>query len=240
MKTTRKPFGSECISTGKGNAFSAAGAGAAEAATSAARNGTIMNPPGARIVADTSAKSRKEILRLKTESALQFGAVGVGCPEGETVLARGLRLVHGAVGPVEELFGSVGRGFEPRHSDGSAEVQPGVAVAECAGAREEAVRERLDGGALRLGEEDGEFVAAQPRRHVAGADGLADRMCDLPEELVALDVALLVVQPLEVVDVDVGDADRRSGSFCVRQLRAETLDEGAPLRQARARGGARV
>src|SRR3989442_11623781 len=45
MKTTRNPFGSECISTGKGNAFSAAGAGAAEAATSAARNGTIMNPP---------------------------------------------------------------------------------------------------------------------------------------------------------------------------------------------------
>src|SRR2546428_11087711 len=45
MKTTRKPFGSECISTGKGNAFSAAGAGAEEAATSAARNGTIMNPP---------------------------------------------------------------------------------------------------------------------------------------------------------------------------------------------------
>src|SRR2546428_14089782 len=45
MKAPRKPFGSGCISNGKGNAFSAAGAGAEEAATSAARNGTIMNPP---------------------------------------------------------------------------------------------------------------------------------------------------------------------------------------------------
>ncbi len=86
---------------------------------------------------------------------MQFGAGGVGCPKREAVLARGLRLVHGPVCTVEELFRSVGSGLEPRHPHGRAEVQSGVAVAEGAGSREEAVGERLHRGALRVGEEDG-------------------------------------------------------------------------------------
>src|SRR4051794_5071493 len=41
----------------------------------------------------------------------------------------------------------------------------------------------------------------QPRRHVAGAHRVADAVGDALEELVALDVAALVVEVLEVVDV---------------------------------------
>src|SRR5439155_4566999 len=116
MKTTRRPLESECISTGKGNAFASA-AGAAEAATSAAKSGSIMRfpPRGAH-----RSRQPRQIKEGKPQrSALQLGPRGVSGPEREAVLPSGLLVVHGAVGAVEKLRGRVGSGFESGHAEGS-------------------------------------------------------------------------------------------------------------------------
>src|SRR6184192_949795 len=188
MKTTRRPLGSEWISTGKGNAFASA-AGAAEAATSAAKSGSIMRfPPRG---AHRSRQPRQIKEGKPRRSALQLRPRGVSGPEREAVLPGGLRLVHGAVGAVEKLLGRVGSGFEPGHADGGADVESRVALAEGLGAREQAMRERLHRAALGVGEEHGELVAAQAGRDVAAADGVADGLRDLLQELIALDVPSL-------------------------------------------------
>src|ERR1700716_1274820 len=118
MKATRRPFGNACISTGNGYAFdpSAAGAAGAEAATSAARSESIM-----RFLRGAAHGSRHQP-RIK-ESSLHGGFFGAARPEGEAVFAGGLGFVHGGVGAVEEELGGVGGGFEPRHSDGGADVE---------------------------------------------------------------------------------------------------------------------
>src|SRR5258705_12363889 len=145
---------------------------------------------------------------VESESGLQRWPRRVAGSEREAVLAGGLRLVHRAVGAVEQLLGRVGRGLEPRHSDGRADVEARMSLAERARAGEEPVRERLYRGALGVGEQHRELVAAEAGRDVARADGLADRLRDFLEELVPFDVALVVVDALEVVDVDVGCANR--------------------------------
>src|SRR2546427_1354627 len=233
MKATRRPLGRVCSSSGKGNALAASGAAGAEAAASAATSGKSMRfLRGARMVAEGGRKARKEMPRRTAVSGLQSRLFRVARPERKAVLARRLRLVHGAVGAIEQLLRSVGSGLEPGHPNRRAHVEPRVPLAQRAGAGEEPVRERLDGGALCIGEEDRELVATEAGRDVAGADGLADRLGHLPEELVALDVALVVVDALEVVDVDVGDGDRMPAAARSRQLVREPLEEGAPVRHA--------
>src|SRR5438045_8610622 len=117
MKTTRRPLGSEWISTGKGNAFaSAAGAGAAEAATSAAKSGSIMRfPPRG---AHRSRQPRQIKEGKPRRSVLQLRPRGVSGPEREAVLPGGLRLVHGAVGAVEEQTGRGRCGWRREPADG--------------------------------------------------------------------------------------------------------------------------
>src|SRR6266446_4237848 len=67
MKSTCRPLGNACISTGNGYAFdaSAAGAAGAAAATSAARSESSMRIlRGPRMVADTRRESRNQMLHF--------------------------------------------------------------------------------------------------------------------------------------------------------------------------------
>ena len=61
-----------------------------------------------------------------------------------------------------------------------------------------------------LGQDDGELVAAEARGGVAGAHRLLDPPADLVQHLVAEVVAPAVVDPLEVVEVDVEEPRRLS------------------------------
>src|SRR5262249_19209112 len=82
---------------------------------------------------------------------------------------------------------------------------------------------------------DGELVAAQASGGVAGPDRLLDPPADLLEHLVAEVVAPPVVDPLEVVEVDVEQAGRLT--FLVSELDrvAESFVEESSVRQARER-----
>src|SRR5258708_5373729 len=116
-----------------------------------------------------------------------------------------------------------GRGGAPRQAPRGGEVGPRIALAERPNPRHKAVPQRLDGDALGVGEEHGDLVAVEARRDVSGAHRVLDGGGDVAEELVALEVAALVVEVLEVVDVEVGDADRRGVAAGAHQLLREPL-----------------
>ena len=85
------------------------------------------------------------------------------------------------------------------------------------------------GGVL---EEDGELVAAEPRRRVARAQAPSQPIGDRAEQLVAGTVAEAVVHELEVVEVDEGDGrDRRVGPADAGQRVLDPVEEQRPVRQ---------
>ena len=70
---------------------------------------------------------------------------------------------------------------------------------------------------VRVVDQHGELVAAEPCRKVAGADDALDPCADLREELVSDVVAPAVVHRLEPVEVDVEDSDPVPGSRSLRR-----------------------
>jgi hypothetical protein len=136
------------------------------------------------------------------------------------VLAVLLRPVEGTVGAADELVAVdlvERRGRDPgadRHRAGRREVGVGDPVHD---------RLRRDPCAVLVpaGEEDGELVAAQPERLAA----LAQVRGQLREHLVAARVAVAVVDPLEVVDVDQAEAERVALRLRVGELALEPVVE---------------
>ena len=70
-------------------------------------------------------------------------------------------------------------------------------------------------------EQDGELITSQPSGDVAGAQALADAVCDGAEQPIAGCMAEAVIDGLEVVDIDEEHAD------VVPVLRQRLVDSGA-------------
>ena len=83
------------------------------------------------------------------------------------------------------------------------------------------------------GEEDGELVPAEPERLAA----LAESGRQLRQHLVAAGMAVAVVDPLEVVDVDQADAERIALLARVGELALEPIVEMAVVAESRKRVG---
>ena len=84
-------------------------------------------------------------------------------------------------------------------------------------------------------EEHGELVAVEARDRVAGANGSQDPHPDFDQEAVAFGVAHPVVDQLEVVDVEIEDADLGARLASHLQGVLEAVNETSPVRQSRQR-----
>ena len=82
---------------------------------------------------------------------------------------------------------------------------------------------------FRAGQQDREFVAAEARAGVAGADLGLGAPRDFLERLVAGQVSEAIVDLLEVIDVDHEAGQRLAGAFGARQLLAQPVVEIAPV-----------
>ena len=100
-------------------------------------------------------------------------------------------------------------------SDADARPEPELVAADLDRSRHRCEQPLGDGGGLgRLGnarEQDRELVAAEPRDGVAGTDERLDAAAELGENVVADAVAVLVVDRLELVEVEVDE--RRLGAL---------------------------
>ena len=95
-------------------------------------------------------------------------------------------------------------------------------------AGEHAARDELRGEPLAR-DEDRQLVAAEPVRLLRGAEGARGDAGDLSEHVVAGRMTVGVVEALEIVQVEEGDAERLA--LGVRQQLVETLLERAAVRQ---------
>ena len=77
----------------------------------------------------------------------------------------------------------------------------------------------------RAGEHDRELLATDPARHVKRSHCSGDALGHRGQHVVADEVAVLVVDALEVVEVGDQQADALPGALCSSQLRAEGADE---------------
>src|SRR5262249_42583916 len=86
-----------------------------------------------------------------------------------------------------------------------------------------------------VGDEDGELVAAEPRRQVGRTEVLADSLADGRQEGVARRVAERVVDELEVIEVQ--EDHRRDAARWIRRREAppEPLREQRAVRKTRER-----
>src|ERR1700682_2877512 len=104
MKATCRPLGNACISTGNGYAFDASAAGAAEAATSAAKSESSMRfLRGRRMGGDTRRESRNETLQINRQARQ--------ARQGGNVVSRKHFWVASAVAPTHRrTSGAAARG----------------------------------------------------------------------------------------------------------------------------------
>ena len=146
--------------------------------------------------------------------------------DGDPPLAAGLRLVHGDVAVADQVLGrGVLGGLD---GDADAGVGPDVEPAQAhrLGQRDRDPLGQRDGvGLADLLAHDDELVAAEPGDQVAGADGGAQPLGDLDEQLVTGGVAERVVDDLEVVQVEeqageVSAAGHEPAGDVLRQQRA--------------------
>ena len=86
-------------------------------------------------------------------------------------------------------------------------------------------------GVRRLGacQQDREFIAAESRAGVAGANLRLGTARDFLQRLVARQVAEAIVDLLEMIDVDHEAGERLAGTFGARQLFAQPVVEVAPV-----------
>ena len=81
-------------------------------------------------------------------------------------------------------------------------------------------------------EHDHEFVAAPAGQQVRGPDGGQDALRNGAQDVVALDVAVAVVDFLEGVQVDEDDRERRAVAVGLVRGDGEPVFEGAPVGRA--------
>ena len=153
------------------------------------------------------------------------------------VLAGSLGLVHELVGAEDHLVHRGRRTEEGGHPDaeGHRVRPPGQGLAEL---DPEPVGQRDGAGAVHLGEEHAELVAAQPGHRVESAHRLPERDPHGREHGVPGHVPEPVVDQLEVVAVDVEQRERPAVPAAALQLQPGGLDEGAPVGEGGERVGA--
>ena len=81
------------------------------------------------------------------------------------------------------------------------------------------------------GLDDGEFVAAEPRQHVGGAQRRSQAAGDLPEQFIAGGMAERIVDVLETVEVEHQDRKRPLVPPLVRIDVMELFEKERPVRQ---------
>ncbi|CAA9355673.1 MAG: hypothetical protein AVDCRST_MAG11-3798 [uncultured Gemmatimonadaceae bacterium] len=161
--------------------------------------------------------------------------VGAGRRAGGPVAAGALRLVEGAVGGGEQRLGAVAvvgeRGDAHAHRDGD-RARP-VAQREDVRAhrRADPLGDVARAGRRGVGEEGDELVAGVARRHVSGAQRPAQQVGDAHQDVVALQVAVAVVDVLEVVHVDDEQRHRRRRAARPLDRGRGRLEERAAQRQ---------
>ncbi len=147
----------------------------------------------------------------------------------EAVLAGLLGGIHRDVGVPEELVGGAS-GRRPARSRCSRDRRLAARKLERPAHRlEERLGDDLGAAMVDRLEQDGELVAAEARRGVAGAHASGDAAPDLGQHLVADRVAERVVDRLEVVEVEEQD---RGGARAVGQRRLDALREERAVREA--------
>ena len=134
----------------------------------------------------------------------------------------------------EESFGVVGRVEVRRDADARGDVEPPARDLEGCG---EAIRDPIcDRDRFRAVvepvEQHRELVATQAGEHVGAAHQRLHAVGDLDEQLVAGAVPERVVHDLEVIDVEVQDADHASVPTRGGDGSLELVAEGGPVREA--------
>ena len=158
--------------------------------------------------------------------ALDRGAVEPGVEEGVADLGMALRPVHGDVGLPEHRLVVLAEG----DADAGGRVERSRAALE----RSRDLGEQALGdshsvrGGHGLGQDDGELVAAEAGGGVAGAHCMLDSLAKLVQHLVAEVVTPAVVDPFEVVEVDVEEPRRLAVSVPeLNRMPQPFVEEGA-------------
>ena len=86
-----------------------------------------------------------------------------------------------------------------------------------------------------LGEQQGELVAAEPRRRVGAAQALVQAPGDLDEHRVAGRMSVLGVDPPEVLEVDGDDAHHVAFGVALEQRSLDAVDEEHAVGELRER-----
>ena len=168
------------------------------------------------------------------DGTLVGGGVGclvtIGVVDRHRAAAVALAAIERGIGLAEELAAVDGQEWHgrdaAREGDGAlARRWPQAEVAQPVG-RHEGVR------GLRVGQDDGELVAADAEGAVAVAQGVADAVGHADEEAVAGGMAFAVVDDLEVVEVDEQQRDRHLVASVELQLAVQLLLEGAMVAEA--------
>jgi hypothetical protein len=83
-----------------------------------------------------------------------------------------------------------------------------------------------------LGEEEPELIATQSPDHIAGAGTVAQEAGDLPDELIAHEVAVAVIDRLQPTNVEVGQRERPVMPAGTGELSLNLRAESAPVQNA--------
>ncbi len=159
--------------------------------------------------------------------------------DADPVASRQLGLVELAVG----ALGPQQRGAaDPLEREGTADADGDVEFDRWRDADRRALHRAADAlghhlaeAGLAGGQDHGEFLAAVARQGVHGPDAAAQRACDRLQDDVAGHVAVGVVDPLEVVDVEHQQQRRLARARDAVDLALEHGPEMPPVRQARER-----
>src|SRR6266542_5989085 len=89
-----------------------------------------------------------------------------------------------------------------------------------------------------IGQEQGKLVAAQPREEVRGANAAVDVAHQFAQSLIAGEMAELVVEPFEVVEIEISERQRLPGSQRAFDGLADVFVKGASIGGAGQRIGA--
>jgi hypothetical protein len=137
--------------------------------------------------------------------ALRFdGRVAFHIEQVVAVLARLFGLVHGLVGMADEQVGSHAIGRKQRHTNACRKLEQPVAQAHRVGCgAQHAVQHGMAVvQMLQVRQHGDEFVAPHAREGIALAQGRLQALCQGHEQIVALLMAMQVVDGLETVQVD--------------------------------------
>jgi hypothetical protein len=171
---------------------------------------------------------------LADPHALVHFAFEIMVVEAIAVAALVLGIVKRKIGLHHHRLGTGGVGRELGNADTRSDANLVALDAEGYGKQLADPGRKLSGG-LWIGDvrqEDGEFVAAEPRPQVLGPHGAAQSTDDLLEEQVAHGVAERVVHVLEIIDVEIEHGEGRRAAQAAGKGHGETPEEGAEICQA--------